>query len=215
MFFAFSISSTDFHMQNLSRFNSEKLEILDDDEKLKLLKRVREKDPEAIEKMILSHIRLAFSIVNRYISVFPHFVKDLDSAAMLGIVIAVNKIAQGSMAAHNNVTGYIVINVNYAVRGEIQKSFVIRAPRNKKVVKVTNDLRQGGMLRHSQLSNQLYEIWDTVDSLTEDQLEKQILELRGEGHTDVEVAEFLGLTRSSVTRIRQSLFKKYKRKEEK
>ncbi len=202
-------------MQNLSRFNSEKLEILDDDEKLKLLKRVREKDPEAIEKMILSHIRLAFSIVNRYISVFPHFVKDLDSAAMLGIVIAVNKIAQGSMAAHNNVTGYIVINVNYAVRGEIQKSFVIRAPRNKKVVKVTNDLRQGGMLRHSQLSNQLYEIWDTVDSLTEDQLEKQILELRGEGHTDVEVAEFLGLTRSSVTRIRQSLFKKYKRKEEK
>ncbi len=202
-------------MQNLSRFNSEKLEILDDDEKLKLLKRVREKDPEAIEKMILSHIRLAFSIVNRYISVFPHFVKDLDSAAMLGIVIAVNKIAQGSMAAHNNVTGYIVINVNYAVRGEIQKSFVIRAPRNKKVVKVTNDLRQGGMLRHSQLSNQLYEIWDTVDSLTEDQLEKQILELRGEGHTDVKVAEFLGLTRSSVTRIRQSLFKKYKRKEEK
>ena len=202
-------------MANLSRLNSEEFEILDDVEKLKLLKRVREGDSEAVEKMILGHVRLAFSIVNRYVNSFPYFVDDLKSAAMMGIVIAVNKIAENSMAAHDNVTGYIVINVNYAIRREIQNSFVIRTPRGKKVVSMT-DLTQCNLVkRHSQPSSQLYEIWDAVDSLTEDQLEKQILELRSEGHTDNKVADFLGLSRSSVTRIRKNLFEKYRRKEEK
>ncbi len=199
-------------MANLRHLN---FEILGDEEKLKLLKRVREGNSEAIEKMILGHIRLAFSIVSRYTDSFPYLVDDLKSAAMMGIIIAVNKIAKNSMAAHDNVTGYIVVNVNYAIRREIQNNLAIQSPRDKEVLRVTNSTLYNVGTRHSQLSSQLYEIWDSVDSLTEDQLEKQILELRSEGHTDNEVAEFLGLSRSSVTRIRKNLFEKYRRKEEK
>ncbi len=199
-------------MVNLRHLN---FEILDDEEKLKLLKRVRVGNSEAIEKMILGHIRLAFSIVSRYVNSFPYFVDDLKSAAIMGVVIAVNKIAKNSMDSHDNVTGYIVINVNYVIRREIQNNLAIQSPRNKKVLLVTSGVSWNVRTRHSQLSSQLYEIWDSVDSLTEDQLEKQILELRSEGHTDNEVAEFLGLSRSSVTRIRKNLFEKYRRKEEK
>lgn len=189
------------------------LSLCTDEEKLELLKKVREKDPIAIEKMILCHIRLVISIVNRYVSSgLNYLADDLDSAAIEGVVTSVNRVAEGKMADHDNVTGYIVKNVHYFIIKAIQHEAAIYVPRkhSNKTVEFLPDVLSA---KDSQLSIQELEIWDLVDSLTDDNLEKGILKLRSEGHTDAEVGELVGLNRLQILRIRSDLLRRYKRKE--
>lgn len=189
------------------------LSLCTDEEKLELLKRVRKKDPIAIEKMILCHIRLAISIVNRYTSSgLNYLAEDLDSAAIEGVVTSVNHISTGRMADHNNVTGYIVKNVHYFIIRAIQHEAAIYVPR-KHPNKTVGLLPDVSPAKDSQLSIQELEIWDLVNSLTDDNLEKGILKLRSEGYTDAEVGELVGLNRLQILRIRRDLLRRYKRKE--
>ncbi len=190
------------------------LSICTDEEKLELLKKVREGNKVAIERMILSHVALSISIVNRYIGVgtLKYLANDLDSAAMIGIVFAVNRVAEGKMANHDNITGYIVKNVHSSIIKAIQHSDTIYVPRRQQN-KIVECLYASIPRKDSQLSIQQLEIWDLIDSLTDDDLEMGILKLKSEGRTDTEVGELVGLNRLQVLRIRSDLFRRYKRKE--
>lgn len=190
------------------------LEPLDDVAKLELLGRVREGDSDAIQRMILSHIRLIGVVVNSYTPTYRYYVSDLDSIAMLELVTVVNSIAAGKMANHDNITGFILVKLKSKIAREIGNSYIVPTPRKKKTT-LTETLIKAVPGRDSQLNNQSVDIWDSVVSLAQNQLEKQILELRGEGHTDAEVAEYLDVSRPTVRRIRVNLFRKYKQKEEK
>lgn len=185
-----------------------------DEEKLELLKKVRAGDKVAIERMILSHVRLAISIVNRYVAVggLYHLANDLDSAAMEGIVLAVNRVAEGGMANHENVTGYIVRYIHNSIIRTAQHDSAIYVPRRQKD-RIVEPLRNSIPGKDSQLNIQQLEFWDLIDSLTDDDLEKRILKLRSKGHTDAEIGELIGLNRLQVLRIRTDLFRRFKRKE--
>ncbi|GAI04417.1 unnamed protein product, partial [marine sediment metagenome] len=171
------------------------LSICTDAEKLDLLKRVRKNDKAAIEKMILSHIRLALSKVNCYVGV-NHFINDLESAAMEGVVIAVNQIANGKMADHDNVTGYIVAYVRRYIHDAIRHNPVIYTPREQKD-KLCHTLIESRYKknRDPQLSIQEFELWDSVESLIENDLERKILKLRWSGYTDTEIGKRIKLSR--------------------
>ncbi len=189
------------------------LSVRTDSEKLELLKKVREGDKVAIDKMIFSHILLALSITNRYkgtrgLNSYGH---DLSSAAIVGVVTAVNQIAKGKMINHDNVTGYIVIYVRQFIADAINHYPTIYTPRrkNNEIVKPLSDSLSR---RDSQSSIQELETWDLIDSLTDNETEKKILKLREEGYTDDEVGNLVGLSRSQVFRIRHDLFQRYQRR---
>jgi len=192
------------------------LSICTDAEKLDLLKRVRKNDKAAIDKMILSHLRLAISKANCYVGIF-HFISDLECAAMEGVVVAVNQIAKGKMANHDNVTGYIISYVRRYILDAIRYNPVIYTPREqrkRKIRSINGDIPSEPVTikRDPQLSIQEFELWDSVESLIKNDLERKILKLRRFGYTDTEIGKRIELSRLQVLRIRHSLYQRYQRK---
>jgi len=190
------------------------LTIYTDSEKLELLKEVRKGNQAAIEKMILCHIRLAISLVIRFVgtSGYGYYINVLDSAAMEGVVVAVNRVASGSMAGHDNITGYIIIYVRQFIQTAASRSNAVCTPRNKKNKVITPFVIPELSEKDSQLGNQEFELWDTIDSLIDNETEKEILKLRQNGYTDLEIGKLIGLSRLQVLRIRHDLFQRYQRK---
>jgi len=189
------------------------LSICTDSEKLDLLSKVRKNDRAAIDKMILCHIRLAISIVGRFVSInnFNHYINDLDSAAMEAVTVAVNQVAAGKMTNHDNITGYIIIYVNQFITAAAARSLAVYTPRNRKI-RNFKSLYLEIPDKDSQLCSQEFELWDTIESLINNDIEKEILKLRRDGRTDLEIAELTGLSRLRVLRIRRSLSQRYQRK---
>jgi len=189
------------------------LSICTDSEKLDLLSKVRKNDRAAIDKMILCHIRLAISIMGRFVSVknYNYYIDDLASAAMEAVTVAVNQVATGKMADHDNITGYIIIYVNQFITAAASRSLAVYTPRNKKI-KTIKSLYPEISKKDSQLCNQEFELWDTIESLIHNDIEKEILKLRQDGCTDLEIAKLTGLSRLQVLRIRRSLSQRYQRK---
>jgi len=182
---------------------------IDSDELQIVLEKVRKGDSDAIETMILGHCRLALSIVNRYLSVFNiNDSEDLDSAAIQGIVIAVNLIVKGRLK-HNNPTGYIVTYIHQYITEYIYHSSVVYFPRRSRQIPIEIFHDSIGVENTCTL-----EIWDSVLSITENDIEKQILKLRSQDYTDSEIGEKLGLSRLKVFRIRHNLLDRWRRKNE-
>lgn len=190
------------------------LSICTDLEKLDLLRKIREGDQAAIDKMILCHIRLAISIVSRFVGVrgYNHYINDLDSAAMEGVIVAVNQVAMGRMANHDNITGYIIIYIRQFVTTAAMCSSAVYTPRNKKTKAKRASYFSEISEKDSQLSSQEFELWDTIESLIDNDIEKEILKLRQDGHTDSEIGKLIGLSRLQVLRIRHDLSQRYQRK---
>jgi len=192
------------------------LEILEDDAKLKLLKRVRAGDLNAIDRMIMSHIRMVLGIVNRHLHNCPHYAYDLDSIVMLGVVNCVHKIADGAMAGHDNVTGYIVQYTHGLIQREIGKSYVVPTPRSAtNIVTKSLDLtyHTSDMAKLNDDGPTFIDLRDSLEHLARNRREQRILELRGKGYTDHEVGEILGVSQWTVRRIRLELYHRFRQQQ--
>lgn len=176
----------------------------------RILELVRKCDKDAMDQMAVGHIRLAISIVNRYISVYnlKYYAHELDSAAFEGIVVAVSKIASGKLT-HDNATGYIVKYTHQYVSNCARNSSVVRFPRTAKrrsIEPLPNEIL-------GKSETDMIDAWDLVENISTNDTEKRILKLKIEGCTDFEIGAQLGLSRLKVLRIRGNLLKRYQKKE--
>ncbi len=195
---------------------------LEPDILMALLKKVRENDSAAIETIILHHVRLAISIVNRYIAIYScnYLGDDLDSAALTGLVEAVNNVAKGRMTNHDNIGGYITDYVNHALSNCLRHSSTVYFPRDaerKAILPLTERLghwdigkENSNMCVNIEKTSELIEELSTI---TENVLEEKILKLRGKGYNDSEIGTRLGLSRLVVLRIRSKLKTRYQKRE--
>ena len=174
-----------------------------------VLKKVRENDKTAIETMILHHVRLVISIVNNYIATYncDHLGDDLDSAALIGLVIAVNNVAAGRMAEHENIGGYIVTNINNALSNCLRGDSTVYFPRDaerKRIFTLADSIAN---------CDETIGLFEELAAVTTNTLEKDILELRRKGYIDSEIGTRLGLSRLAVLRIRSKLKTRFQKRE--
>lgn len=166
--------------------------------------------------MILGHCRLAISKVNHYIrrANCRRLGDEMDSVALEAVVVAVNHIANGRMAEHGNVGGYITEYVHKAMSECMRKSGVIDAPVGKNAyipLPLIEDVTLAqGFLRDD------YNFIDMADELracTVTKEEAQVLELKKRRYTDVEISARLGISRLAVHRIRRKLKTRFEKRE--
>lgn len=181
---------------------------VDEVEKLKLLRQLREGNAEAKDKLILVHIRLAVSIVDRYIAEFNcrHLDDELDDAAIEAVVVAVNRVEQGHMK-HDNITGYIVLWVHSLVSKCLRNSSLVPAPRGhryRKSIPIDDSRTTNG-------SEDMSLVLDIINRIISTPEEQRIVDLKIASHTDKEVAKIMEIPQVRVQRIRQILRKRFER----
>jgi len=172
-----------------------------------LLERIKEDKgkKEAINEIVNGHIRLALSISSRYITYFncSHLSQDLDSAAMEGLVVAANRL---DTIGHDNVTGFIVVYVHNFVSTYLRKSSIVPVPRGYDPVIV----KSIGENDASHMDSFLLQ--DLLENLTKNEIECEIVNLKIQRYTDLEVAGILKIPATKVFRIRKKLKERYRDK---
>jgi hypothetical protein len=184
-----------------------------------LLVRLRAGETQARNDAILGYVNLSMSIVGRYIAVMrsDRLANDMVSAAMEGIVTAVDKVVNGEMT-HENLTGYVTACVHRFISAELERRQVVRVPHQTiskrrqaglepppKPVRV--DMSDPAVLRKVARSGEEldFEIREILDRVLQNDLEKSIIELRQQGMTDQQVADELDLSKTAVFVIRKGI----------
>lgn len=167
------------------------------------------------DELVLGHIKLGLTIVGHYLEALKSraLLEELVSAMTEAILDAVNRFPAN--CTHDNLTGYITDVIHSKLSYTIERSSVIRVPgatqrtyghKPPKVEDIAG-LRQGVAVRDDNLVT--LEIKEQMDALCETDQERTILQLRYEGYTDQEIGAQLGLVRSTIWVIRQSIQKRF------
>ena len=192
---------------------------LSDSEKEVLISRIRNGSVIAAQTAVMTHLVLALNIVGRYITALGSSSQsdELVSSAVDGLCCAVQKIAKREMN-HNNLTGYVTEYMHRYISESIEHSPMVRVPARTK-----RDRRQKGLESSQPATRQLteaviekqfdkklkqttdLELKEIVDRLVQSDLERSIIELRVEGRSDLEVANQLGMSNTTVYMIRREL----------
>ena len=171
---------------------------LDDAEKICILK------TKNWHLLIESHMRLGCAIAGRYVRLGGDS-DEMVSAAMLGITVAVDRIKR-SLITHNNVTGYIIHYIHQHCAEALCLDRVIPIPQHNDTKIIVCPITNSVIIATGTRIGELYE---TLEHITHTEVEKNIVFLRQQGYTDVEVANNLGISRSTVTKTRKRLLERY------
>jgi len=183
-----------------------------------LLEKVKEGNKNAIETMILEHMKLAISAVNPFIKKYScYYLKDeLESATMEGLVVAVNNIANGKMpdteynTQYTHAVAYIIKIVRRHLYDYYRKSTVVYFPRGEKT-KITLPIIEGII----ETGGDDEELKEELDFICENWEEKEILELKAQRYTDSEIGAMLDMPELNVQRIRSKLKTCFEKREKK
>lgn len=198
-------------------------------EKQRLLSKIKEcNDGPSKERLILGFIRLAFDVAARYASKFSKRSEALLSGSLYGLVWAVNKIQQ--KLVDDNVERWITVCCHrFVYQALIEESrFRVGSRACRKPIEII-PLSKGCSPRASRIFDYSYtgerltahmsrlsilEIRELMDLVTKDETDKRILDLRLEGHKNVEIAGKLGITEKQVCIRRSRMKKRYMRCQE-
>jgi DNA-directed RNA polymerase specialized sigma subunit len=197
------------------------LPVITQDRLAALIPKINER--EAYNEVIVGHVRLSMQIVGRYLRKLgsDRLAEDLVSAAYEGIVDAVDRISKGNLK-HDNATAYIVEYIHWHISKVLEKRKIVYVPQstirdNRKAGKSVSkphqiDFSDPSIERRLSVRKMAlpdFEIAEIVDKITTSDTERRILELRREGHVDAEIAETLGLAKTSVFIIRKDIEKRF------
>ena len=171
---------------------------LNDEEKINVLK------TENWDLLVESHMRLGCSIAGRYVR-FGGNSEEMVSAAMLGIVIAVDRIKKG-IIKHINVTGYIIHYIHQNCTKALRLDCVIPVPQNNDTKIIVCPITDNNI---EVTAINMGELYETIEYITHTELERNVVFLRQQGHTDIEVASNLNVSRSIVTKTRKRLLERF------
>jgi len=194
-----------------------------------LLVRVRQGEIEACRKMIEEHMLLAKLKIQDFLVSYRHLKKETDelvSIALLACVDAVNRVKNGAMKDHDNITGYIRVAI-WRDLGEWVNGY-LSASKHQSLsnVRDTFDIvTTGWETKYDETANNgnnclaifesesSLEITDTLESLNLVGDEWYIIESRLVGDTYEEIAEHLQISEFSVrfilSDIQRHFFEKY------
>lgn len=175
---------------------------LEESRKLELLELTKAGSTEAKDELILSHIRLAFSIVNR----LHTSDNELKSAAVEGVVHAMSRVSKGHLS-HDNVTGYIVHFIHQYIGEYIRKISSIPMPRGHTRLQAYSIRRNEAHYDPRAMT----ELKDLLAHSIETKQERRIVDLKIAGYTDAQVGEIMDIPQTRVFRIRQTLKQRFER----
>jgi hypothetical protein len=182
-----------------------------------IMARLRAQDEQAREIAYLGHVRLALSIVGRYIAVMKsdRLADEMVSAAMEAVATGLAKIMAGEME-HDNLTGYLTAKIHSYVSDVIERQPTVSIPRRTVRHQIANDKEARKLSRVDFNSPAVlravtrreetdFEINEILDRAIQNDLDRQVIDLRRDGWTDEKIAEFLELSKTSVFVIRKGV----------
>lgn len=171
------------------------------------------------EPMILGHIRLAIYIASKYAARVPNKSDDLVSEAILALVKACNDIATGELELRDeNITSFLTVKIHSKISDFISRDYTISIPpstlrtakaEGRTIQQVSTFNLNLDSLTAKQNSIKVFDILDTLETITKTPAEKQIVNLRIKYYDDNEISEKLGMKVSKVREIRKSIKEKY------
>ena len=195
--------------------NLEKLQ----EEKLKLLtEKLASGDLSVIRPIVLGHARLAIRIAGQY-CYRPSLDQDLVSVALLALIDGCLTIADGK--ATDNITGYLISLVHSRCSRFACEDRTVRVPRAslikaaKEGKKITLPRFEDSIAlatKHHSHGCSTAELKEFIFSCCIDDQERDIVRLRVERYTNVEIGEILKISAMRVGQIITEIEKRYELK---
>jgi len=183
-------------------------EALDDDLKLEIVTELKAGNADRKDQLILAHVRLALSIANRHIKRhnLSNLYDELNSAAVEGVIIAVDRILKGHLT-HNDATPYIIKFIHHLINLCVSKQPIVPSPRNRNNTKSHSFLDVHAHHDNSGIAG----IKETLDCIIRTRRERRIVDLRIKGYTDVQIGAIMGMPHQTIQRLRKILRKRFER----
>ena len=196
----------------------------------RLYPRVMAGDEAAREEMIEANMPLVIAKVNSYIRRYPqleHLRDDLHGAGFVGLVQAVNKMAEHKEPSNVNPTGYISVAITHefvklakkeAVHSGIEladtpeidmdatEDTTVDAPN------VSHSIPESVIDVNQSESLELLELRDLIESCCESEKERTLIRMRAQRYSDREIAEVIGLTHTATYKLRKELEQRFNQK---
>lgn len=161
-------------------------------------------DEEAKALIIESHIRLALSVVTRYVVHFPHKSDDLVSEALMAVVESVEG-AKDNLGPPYNISGWIVKSIHNKLSGYLNQDTVVRIPDWL--------VRKGGTAYFTQLDDQKVDkdaalkvqmreqLYTMIDRACLPESENEVINKTLMGYKQKEIAASMHVSQQFVNRL--------------
>jgi len=183
------------------------------------LEAYRQGNDSVKEDLILGHMRLTLQICGGYVGRYPHKKNDIVSSAMLGLVEAVNRTR--THIKHNNISAYITTKIHSHIYEFLRTDKLIRG--NYNLVPYTIMLLKTLWDEENEYYNEAesdslppqYDedtivVTDLINQFTSQQ--QEIIKMKLESYTNVEIAKRLGVSSEYIRQILLSIGEKLKRR---
>lgn len=170
-----------------------------------LVTMLRSGDLTVANRIAEGHMRLAMSIVSRYLASYncSRQLDDLVSVAMLAVVQAVRRAATNLV--DDNITPFIVSAIHSAISNFLTEDSVIYQPHSAERTRhvIENELPDVATVG-SDVTSEII-LWDLLHSACCNSVDREIVRLRGKGFGDSDVAQAVGLSRACITKMRHAI----------
>jgi hypothetical protein len=186
-----------------------------------LCQRLLAGDTSAREEMILANMDLVQQKVGRFLQEFPRYqylADDLLSEGYLGLVQAVDRIAKGQLR-NDRPTAFLSLYIHEAFATCINNEQLIQVPartrrhltkQDRPLPPVMSVPLSEAKLEHKAVDGSgTSELYDELLGCCECDVEREILELRGQGHKDPSIAAILDLSQYTVYMTRRELYERF------
>ena len=192
----------------------------------RLYPRVMAGDEKAREEMIQSNMPLVISKVDSYVRRYPqleHLRDDLHSAGFVGLVKAVNKMAEHKEPSKVNPTGYISVAITHefvklakkeAVHSGIELADTpeIDMDASGDVPEVSHNIPESVVDTNQSATTELLELRDMLQTCCQSEEERTLLRMREEGYSDRDIAETLNMPHTTTYTLRKELEERFNQK---
>ncbi len=190
---------------------------LSTEETCKLVDQLRECDSKSVrDKIIMGNARLVLFKVNAYIGFYRqtlHLKDDMESAGFLGLIKAVNYLADTTLSHTESPSGLMSLFIHREIGRLIENSNLIPTPQRTKQRHNLKDIRVDGFVESDYdlpKSDSVDGLRATIFGLTDNEYERRIIDLREHGFNDSDISEKMDLPTSTINLIRRELFNKFK-----
>lgn len=190
------------------------------------------RDEASINRMIEINMPLVIDKVDTYIACWPsvaHLRDDLIAEGFLGLTTAVRKMSEEGPKENANATGYISYWIHKslgAVADSEQRVLGFSARTEKRrqddglstffPKEIANSESTCALDFEIEYANPMAipDLWDTIYACCESETDRTIVKMRSEDYNDQEIAERLGLPRTTTYMLRRAIYARFLQKSE-
>ena len=198
---------------------------LDREQNERLYPRVMAGDQQAREEMIEGNMPLVVMKVDSYIRCYPNVAylrDDLHSAGFVGLVQAVNKMAEHDQPNNVNPTGYVSVAITREIArlAENESAMGLTSipepadgpSSDDDVPEVGHNVPESIIDVNASAAQGLFELRDLIESCCETDEERTLIRMREEGYADRDIAEALKMPHTAAYTLRKELEQRFQKK---